>query len=699
MSGRSPSKVKIFVISLERDELRRSALMRQLRDYGCFDVELCSGIDGTRLPDFARRALVADQEWATNRGTIGCFLSHASAWQMIVESDVDYGIVLEDDVETIKLQQFRSISLPPDADLIFINERMTLNGEHDVITVVELIEILHRIDSGQSSLGGDGYCLSRRGAQTALKALEHDLCFGHVDGRLLRYACAEDDLSRLPKNSRIAEVIRNHHNSSRPPSMGILKAFSLSAPFVKHRGVKSIREASDRQSLSDSGQVFSTADVPDPAADIINTGNQVEYGSIPVRYWDRVRNVGDSINPYLIELVSGYKPYFEFDPKKAHVLGVGSIFNMATTQSYIWGSGLHSPNANDLHFDPAKVRAVRGRLTRDLLRDAYGLPDDVVLGDPGILIGNLPAFRNWRSSSHRQWRVAVVPHHSMIDDPELAKLAVDPELIVLRPGLPAIEFLRKLSQADYVVSASLHGLIFAQALNIPYTWITNRIDDRWLFKFNDWFTNLVVDTPKPLPFGSDIATLLAEARTYEVGCDLVQLRNCLPRLVGHRQRPDQPEPGTSRKYTPMTVFVSTGFTKPSSRYYDVTIDCVAGDVDSLQSALNALAKLMSGAEPILLVFDEDRLERLPFGCISGGLELLDGISPLHYLQFLERYSEPRRPQDDLVSIASFDIEMTFRRRQITLGEIERADFWHGVLLVRHPASFHFDAPGMSMSPV
>ena len=44
--------------------------------------------------------------------------------------------------------------------------------------------------------------------------------------------------------------------------------------------------------------------------------------------------------------------------------------------------------------------AVRGHLTRELV----GAPDDVALGDPGILVGRL------RPRPERRWDVALVPH-------------------------------------------------------------------------------------------------------------------------------------------------------------------------------------------------------------------------------------------------------------------------------------------------
>ncbi len=78
------------------------------------------------------------------------------------------------------------------------------------------------------------------------------------------------------------------------------------------------------------------------------------------------------------------------------MLGVGSIMFMATPASHIWGCGILDPGGDLSQVSAANVHAVRGKLTRDLLRSKIRLTADVPLGDPGIFadeIAEIVAYR------------------------------------------------------------------------------------------------------------------------------------------------------------------------------------------------------------------------------------------------------------------------------------------------------------------
>ncbi|WP_424606614.1 polysaccharide pyruvyl transferase family protein, partial [Acinetobacter baumannii] len=48
--------------------------------------------------------------------------------------------------------------------------------------------------------------------------------------------------------------------------------------------------------------------------------------------------------------------------------------------------------------------------------------------------------------------------------------------------------LQRISEAEVVLSQSLHGLIFAAALGKPYLWISGHSSEVWNWKFLDWFS-------------------------------------------------------------------------------------------------------------------------------------------------------------------------------------------------------------------
>ncbi len=69
----------------------------------------------------------------------------------------------------------------------------------------------------------DGYFFYGHTARKLRDAVERDLCDGHVEGRLLRCCASEDDMAGLPADSRIASVVRRHHEPARPPTAGIIR--------------------------------------------------------------------------------------------------------------------------------------------------------------------------------------------------------------------------------------------------------------------------------------------------------------------------------------------------------------------------------------------------------------------------------------------------------------------------------------------
>lgn len=96
--------VTSFVIHLERAEGRKAqaaALLKQLPN-----AEILPAFDGAEMSAEARDAFVSCMPllqprypFALNAGEIGCFASHRAAWAQIVERELRYALVVEDDVQ------------------------------------------------------------------------------------------------------------------------------------------------------------------------------------------------------------------------------------------------------------------------------------------------------------------------------------------------------------------------------------------------------------------------------------------------------------------------------------------------------------------------------------------------------------------------------------------------------------------------
>ncbi len=98
-------KYKSFIIHLGRSK-GRMAQVQDLSAKSPFEVEIVDAVDGSKLTAgeidtcFSAQPLFQPKyPFGLNTGEIGCFLSHRTAWQKIVDQDLTAGLILEDDVQ------------------------------------------------------------------------------------------------------------------------------------------------------------------------------------------------------------------------------------------------------------------------------------------------------------------------------------------------------------------------------------------------------------------------------------------------------------------------------------------------------------------------------------------------------------------------------------------------------------------------
>ena len=206
-------------------------------------------------------------------------------------------------------------------------------------------------------------------------------------------------------------------------------------------------------------------------------------------------NWGDYINLKFAELISGKtiipSHYHTFAPKVAMI---GSILPWAMDKdTIIWGSGcLDSCDAGWKNIEkPHEVRAVRGPLTREvLLKNGIECPS--IYGDPVLLF---PRYYN--PSIPRTDKIGIIPHVSSISRlQELLPQSIleNDNVVVISPETFTTwhEFIDKILSCKLVLSASLHGLIVADAYEIPNIWVSFQEEkhrDNY-FKFHDYFLSV-----------------------------------------------------------------------------------------------------------------------------------------------------------------------------------------------------------------
>jgi hypothetical protein len=257
---------------------------------------------------------------------------------------------------------------------------------------------------------------------------------------------------------------------------------------------------------------------------------------VPMFYFTNVKNVGDQVNPWLVSRLFGSQPVLCTQDQE-HVLAIGSLMGFANRRSRIWGSGVLHPSAVSEDIVPDQIYAVRGKLSYEAMRARGIAIKDIPLGDPGFLVGQL--VKGW-PRVQKKYRLGLAAHYvdrahswvqAVLSRPDVADLDVhaDPEV-----------FLARLAGCETVVSSSLHGLIFAEVLQVPNVWI--ELSDKVLgggFKFRDWFSLAEVpqhepEVPKSI---DDMAGLIDQATLHGMRIDADGLIQSFRRLSSAVQMP------------------------------------------------------------------------------------------------------------------------------------------------------------------
>jgi len=195
-------------------------------------------------------------------------------------------------------------------------------------------------------------------------------------------------------------------------------------------------------------------------------------------FWYSSNNFGDNLNHYLIKELSGKIPVLVKDRRNPHYIVCGSILGEFTEGSMIWGAGFFYDHQL-LHFD-IPVYAVRGELTRGQIKK------DVPVGDPALLLPLL-----YDSNKNKKNRIGIIPHWSNVK----TVIDIGYNVHVIDPFKSTKDFIDDVVSCECVFSESLHGLIVADAYNIPNMWIDLGADIGDGYKFKDYYST-VVNPPK-----------------------------------------------------------------------------------------------------------------------------------------------------------------------------------------------------------
>ncbi|ADO42481.1 polysaccharide pyruvyl transferase family protein [Ketogulonicigenium vulgare] len=273
--------------------------------------------------------------------------------------------------------------------------------------------------------------------------------------------------------------------------------------------------------------------------------------AVPFRYYNTIRNSGDAVTSYILQQQLGVSGRV-VTSAEPHLLGIGSIFFMANPQSHIWGSGVMSPEAQAPSIDPLKVHALRGKKTLAWLRERGFDIGDVPLGDAGIFVDGLVSDRTNR------YRAAVVPHHSSFYSPKWDKARDNPEMVIVDMMDDSMLPIEQIAQSEVVISASLHGLIYAAAFGKPHVWISGHSSDTWNFKFRDWFSMCENGQDVPVLMDQSFEEMMAMAEIRPHVIDRAALLAAFPRFLAEDTPIDRLSFQTARAHSPVQVYIEPG---------------------------------------------------------------------------------------------------------------------------------------------
>ncbi|CAM4263064.1 hypothetical protein COAQ111491_13780 [Comamonas aquatilis] len=180
-------------------------------------------------------------------------------------------------------------------------------------------------------------------------------------------------------------------------------------------------------------------------------------------------NVGDIASRLFVEMLSNVETR---PPRKNErkLLSIGSILQNAADGDVVWGSGIKgSADGFKYPVHELSVHAVRGPLTVDFLRrQGISLTHLNELFDPGCLIPYLYA-KELGNTVPRKRKICIIPHYK--DDLILRQQHPDLSGAFLSVDAMPLDFIKGMLGAELVISSSLHGIIFAEALGIHALWL------------------------------------------------------------------------------------------------------------------------------------------------------------------------------------------------------------------------------------
>ena len=221
-------------------------------------------------------------------------------------------------------------------------------------------------------------------------------------------------------------------------------------------------------------------------------------------------NFGDELNVYLLQRLFGIDAMYA-NKKHCDYVCIGSLLQAFITRPsimriikkwikpsvYVWGTGFikKSPEYKHILMRKMKICALRGKLTLNQVKEYTRQNlDDVVLGDPGLLINRLID----KNKIQKIYKLGIIPHYVDKNNPLLKNINVENSIVIdIQTPVPVV--LKQIAQCENIISSAMHGLIASDSLGIPNMRMV--LSDKIIggdYKFLDYYSALDIETPTPI---------------------------------------------------------------------------------------------------------------------------------------------------------------------------------------------------------
>ena len=200
-------------------------------------------------------------------------------------------------------------------------------------------------------------------------------------------------------------------------------------------------------------------------------------------------NFGDELSKFIIEKLinkNKYKLVFNKNNVSLNIICIGSYIHMAKNNTFIFGSGVRTPNNIEKRhkYTNLNVTSVRGPLSRDFLMNVKKIFVPEIYGDPALL---LPMFYKPNIKNLLKDKIGVIPH---VSNYSKYKNNIDStKYYLINPTDKWENVINYICSCKAIISSSLHGLICSDAYNIPNVWLDEYKLIEGDFKFKDYFAS------------------------------------------------------------------------------------------------------------------------------------------------------------------------------------------------------------------